>query len=248
MESCIYRGQVSHRRFGAASNRFRYPLFMLCLELGRAGDVLDPFWFWSARRPALAWLSRRDHHGDPEVPLDESIRELVADSTGNRPDGPVFLLTNLRYFGYVFNPLSVYYCHSADGELAAVVLEVSNLPWREMHCYVLADGRRLPNGILDFRWDKRFHVSPFMPMEMEYRCRLSPPGPHLRLALENRREGRKVFDAHLNLEREAITSAALARTLLRDPLITARVTTLIHWQAAKLWLKQATLHDHPRKA
>jgi len=248
MQSCIYRGQVSHRRFGAVRNSFRYPVFMLYLDLAELPELFDRYWFWSARRLAPAWFRRADHHGDPAQPLDEAIRDLVEKKGGQRPDGAICLLTNLRYFGYVFNPMSTYYCFNRDGQLMAVVLEVSNLPWREMHCYVLSDGRQLPNGTLDFEWGKGFHVSPFLPMDMRYRCRLAPPGAKLRLALENWRGGRKGFDAHLTLDQTAISSAALARILVTDPLITLRITALIHWQAVKLWFKRAPVHDHPRKA
>lgn len=247
MESCIYRGRVSHRRFGAAGNRFRYSVFMLYLDLAELDQVFRPYWLWSTARPAPAWFRRADHYGDPGLPLDQCIRDLVERDTGRRPDGAIRLLTNLRYFGYVFNPLSAYYCFDRDGNLQSVVLEVSNLPWREMHCYVLSDGRPLANGALDYQWGKSFHVSPFLPMDMSYRCRLDAPGEQLHLALENRRNGAKTFDAHLNLERVPIGHGSLARMLALDPLITLRVTALIHWQAARLWLKRAPVYDHPRR-
>ena len=247
MDSCIYRGQVSHRRFGAVRNSFRYGVFMLYLDLAELASVFQPHWLWSTSRPAPAWFRRADHYGDPQRPLDECIRDLVERDTGQRPEGPIRLLTNLRYFGYVFNPLSAYYCFGREGELQAVVLEVSNMPWREMHCYVLSGGRALANGALDYQWAKSFHVSPFLPMDMRYRCRLDAPGEQLHLALENRRNGEKSFDAHLNLSRVPIGHASLARMLALDPLITLRVAALIHWQAAKLWLKRAPVFDHPRR-
>jgi len=247
MESCIYRGQVSHRRFGAVRHRFRYTVFMMYLDLAELPGLFRRYWLWSASGLAPAWFRRADHYGNPQQTLDESIRDLVERDAGRRPDGPIRLLTNLRYFGYVFNPLSAYYCFGRDGTLQAIVLEVSNMPWREMHCYVLSDGRPLDNGGLEFEWGKDFHVSPFLPMDMSYRCRLDTPGERLHLALENRRHGEKSFDAHLGLARIPISHGSLARMLALDPLITLRVAALIHWQAARLWIKRAPVFTHPRR-
>ena len=244
MHSCIYQGRVSHRRFAPVRHDFRYRVRMLYLDLAELPELLDPFLSWSARRPAPAWFRRADHYGDPAVPLSTAILDLVERSTGFRPAGQVYLLTHLRYFGYCFNPLSVYYCHGADGSLEAVVLEVSNMPWREMHPYVLTRGEPIANGGFRFGFAKAFHVSPFLPMDMEYRCSLAPPGPRLALALENWRQGRRTFDAHLDFERTPLTGRSLAAALATDPLATLRVTALIHWQALKLWRKRAPVYDH----
>jgi DUF1365 family protein len=252
MNSCIYRGQVSHRRFGRVRNDFRYHIYMMYLDLAELPGLFDPYWLWSARHPAPAWFRRADHYSPPGADrralpaLDDAIRDLVEREAGLRPAGPIRLLTHLRYFGYCFNPLSVYYCFDADGtQLEAVVLEVSNMPWREMHHYVLAGGRALPNGALRFEFGKTFHVSPFLPPDMHYRCTLAAPGETLALALENWRDGRRSFDAHLHFARVPITAGNLARMLAVDPAVTLRVTALIHWQALRLWRRRAPLYDHP---
>jgi DUF1365 family protein len=244
MHSCIYAGSVRHRRFEPVTNEFRYGMFMLYVDLAELDHLFDGYWLWSARRPAIGWFRRRDHYGDPAQRLDESIRGLVERETGSRPDGPVRLLTHLRYFGYCFNPVSFYYCFDANGEIRDVVMEVNNTPWGEMHCYVLprrADGR----AAMRFDFDKAFHVSPFLPMDMRYRSRLTPPGEKLFVGIENWREGRRVFDAHLALDREPITHANLARHLAIDPLATGRVIMLIMWQALKLWIKRTPYHSKP---
>jgi DUF1365 family protein len=256
MNSCIYRGQVSHRRFGRVRNDFRYGIFMLYLDLAELPGLFDRYWLWSARRAAPAWFRRADHYRPPApagspasgpLPdLADSIRDLVQQQAGFRPAGPIRLLTHLRYFGYGFNPLSAYYCFDAAGkELEAVVLEVSNMPWREMHPYVLARGTPIANGGLRFEFGKAFHVSPFLPPDMAYRCSLAPPGERLVLALENWRDGRRSFDAHLNFARLPLTARNLARMLAVDPLVTLRVTALIHWQALRLWRRRAPVYDHP---
>jgi hypothetical protein len=220
-------------------------MFMLYLDLAELDRLFDGFWLWSARRPAIARFRREDHFGDPAQSLDECIRDLVARETGRRPDGAIRLLTHLRYFGYCFNPVSFYYCFGADGGVRDVVMEVNNTPWGETHCYVLP--RRGDGGAaLRFEFDKAFHVSPFLPMDMRYRSRLTEPGERLFVGIENWRGDERVFDAHLALEREPITHGAMARHLALDPLVTGRVIGLIMWQSLKLWAKRAPYH--PRHA
>ena len=147
MNSAIYRGWLSHRRLAPRSHHFRYPVFMVYLDLGELTTVFRGRWLWTARSgaarrwlPALARFDRKDHFGDPGMPLDVAVRELVAAHTGRRPLGPIRLLTNLRYFGFVFNPVSFFFCFDPTGaRVEAIVAEVNNTPWGERHCYVLGD-------------------------------------------------------------------------------------------------------------
>lgn len=245
MHSCIYQGRVSHRRFHPVRHDFRYSLFMMYVDLAELDQLFDRYWLWSASGPALARFRRSDHCGDASTSLDHTIRSLVEAQAGFRPSGPIRLLTHFRYFGYSFNPMSAYYCFDSSGALEAVVLEVSNMPWREMHPYVLTGGRAIANNGIRFEFAKTFHVSPFMPLDMYYVCKLAPPGERLALALENWRDGTRRFDAHLSFERHAINSASLARVLATDPFATLRVTSLIHWEALKLWRKRAPVYDRP---
>jgi hypothetical protein len=248
MNSCIYAGWLRHRRFTPVANAFRYRLFMLYLDLAELDRVFDGYWLWSTRRPAIARFRRSDHYGDPAVPLGTCIRDLVERQTGRRPSGPIRLLTHLRYFGYCFNPVSFYYCFGADDSVEHVVMEVNNTPWGETHCYVLPRPPDCDPGAMTFDFDKAFHVSPFLPMDMSYRSHVTLPGERLHVALENWREGRRVFDAHLSLARRPMTHAAMARQLATDPLVTARVIALILWQALKLWWKRAPLYPHEPSA
>jgi len=228
---------------------FSYRLFMLYLDLAELPDVFRGRWLWSSSRPALARFRRRDHLGDPAVPLDRAVRQLVAERTGSAPAGPIRLLTHLRYFGFVFNPVSFYYCFDAeDRRVETVVAEVNNTPWGERHCYVLpasADTGRA--GHHRFAARKAMHVSPFMPMDIDYDWRLSDPGERLTVHIENHREGAKLFDATLDLERRELSGRSLAAALARFPLMTLQVVLLIHWQALRLWLKKVPIHDHPDK-
>jgi DUF1365 family protein len=257
--SCLYVGWVRHRRFGPAANAFRYRMVQPMIDLAELDSVFRGRWLWSTRRPNWAWFRRGDHVGDPARPLDECVRELVAERIGRRPEGGIRLLTHPRYAGYVMNPVSFYYCDDAAGELDAIVAEIHNTPWGERHCYVLdvaaARATSAGRGAARFEFDKTFHVSPFQPMEQRYVWRFSAPGERLLVHMENhsRRaeagadpETARPFDATLVMRRQPITGGSLARTLALHPFMTAAVVARIYWQALRLTVKGATFHSHPR--
>jgi DUF1365 family protein len=248
MHSALYTGWVSHQRRTPRVHAFRYPLFMMWLDLAELDRVFRGRWLWAAERRAVAAFWRADHLGDPRLPLDQCVRALVERESGRRPAGPIRLLTHLRYFGYCFNPVSFYYCYdAADQAVEAIVAEVNNTPWGERHCYVLdaAGATVAAPGRQQWRNLKQMHVSPFMPMDLEYEWRLSAPAAALAVHMSCLRGGAAVFDATLALRRRPLSGRALAATLLRFPWMTARVVTAIHWQALRLWLKRVPVHDHP---
>jgi uncharacterized protein len=248
VESCLYEGRVRHRRHRPVEHAFSLPLFMAYLDLAELPHVFRGRWLWSARRPAWAWLRRRDHLGDPALPLERCVRDLVEERTGRRPAGPVRLLTQLRTAGYGFNPVSFYYCFAADGcGLEAVVAEVTNTPWRERHCYVLRPGAASGSAApLRASVPKALHVSPFMGMDVEHGFRVGIPGRRLSLAISNRDDsGEPLFDAVLTLVRREIDGRCLARTLLRYPLMPAVTMAAIYAQALRLRLAGAPFHPHP---
>ena len=245
MQSCIYEGRVSHTRRTPVAHAFRYRLFMLYLDLAELPRVFAGRWLWSAKRPALARFRRADYLGDPRVSLDESVRRLVEQSTGRRPQGPIRLLTHLRYFGYGFNPVSFYYCFDATGAaVETVVAEVHNTPWNERHCYVL-DAGGMP--ATRFTTDKALHVSPFMPMEASYDWAISAPAERLTVAMRCTSVGEQLFTAALALRRREISGGALAAMLARFPFMTLQVVTAIYWQALRLWWRGCPTHIHPSK-
>ncbi len=250
MHSAIYHGWLRHRRFAPRAHAFRYRLFMVYLDLAELDSVFRKRWLWSTRRRALAQFAREDHFGDPAVSLDRAVRDLVEQRGARRPDGPIRLLTHLRYFGHCFNPVSFYYCFDAsDRRVETVVAEVNNTPWGERCCYVLDQPRSTAGRVQAYHSDKAMHVSPFMPMDLRYDWRVGLPGERLgiHMALEGKGGGAKAFDATLRLERAPITGARLAGVLLRFPLITIQVVAAIHWQALRLWLKRVPVHTHPAK-
>lgn len=247
MQSCLYFGRLRHRRFRPRAHAFRYRLFMVYLDLGELDTAFRDRWLWSVNQPNLVWFRRADYLGAAEIPLDEAVRGLVAERTGRRPTGPVRMLTHLRHFGYCFNPVTFYYCFSAEGErLETIVAEITNTPWDQRHSYVLSADLDEPRGpVHRYRFPKRFHVSPFFPMDIDYDWRFCEPGPELFVHMRLDRHGEKVFDATLEMERREFCASQLARALLRFPFMPLQAIAEIYWQAARLKLKRIPFHDHP---
>ena len=244
MESALYEGSVRHSRLAPPRHGFSKNLFMVYLDLAELDHVFAGRWLWGVERARLATFRRADYLGDPRTPLDGSVRDLVCAETGSRPAGPIRLLTHLRYAGYVFNPVSFYYCFGAAGGLEAVVADFSNTPWNERHAYVL----RAEGGRVDARVAKQFHVSPFLPMQHEYRFSFEAPGEALRAGIENFAGDERAFGARLELRRREIDGASLASALLRYPLMTAQVVAAIYWRALRLRRLGAHEYPHPNES
>ncbi len=249
MDSCIYEGRVRHTRSTPARHQFSYRLFMMYLDLDELPTLFGRRWFWSASRPALARFRRSDHLGPDNQPLGEAVRDLVEGETGRRPDGPIRLLTNLSYFGYCFNPVSFYYCFAKDGEtLQFIVTEVNNTPWGERDTYVMdCTDPAVTESSWRFSPSKKMHVSPFIPMEIEYNWVLSMPTDRLSVYMANSKGGKRFFNATMTMSRKRMTGWSLAGVLLRFPLMTCKIILAIYWEALRLWVKRCPVYAHPGK-
>jgi len=219
---------------------------MAYLDLDELDTVFKGRWFWSTTSSALASFKRKDYIGDPSITIKQAVNNLVKQETGNLPQGPIRVLTHLRYFGYVFNPVTFYYCFDKTGNnVETIVAEITNTPWKERHSYVLSNNSE--NIKLRFQFDKIFHVSPFMHMNMQYDWRFTKPASSLNVHMINHDDNKKVFDATLRLKRKEICFSTCASALALFPFMTLKVVSGIYWQAFRLYLKRIPFYTHPEK-
>jgi DUF1365 family protein len=239
--SAIYLGRVSHARSAPRAHAFSYAMSMLYLDLDELATMPSSTWLGiEAARPLS--FRRADYLGDAKRPLKECVQDEVQRVLGFRPDGPIRLLTQVRAFGYAFNPVSFYYCFDATGEaLRAIVAEITNTPWGERHRYVLAGNDAGAHA----SFAKAFHVSPFFPMDQKYDWKFVVPGERLQVSMTNLEQGRAVFHAKLALERAPLTAPALAKVALRLLPMGWGVHAAIYFQALRLWWKGTPFFPHP---
>jgi len=248
MQSYLYEGVVSHRRYRPTEHNFKYRLYMAYLDLSEF-DRAQPNALIKQERFASASYLRADHYGNSRQPLAESIKELIRSETGLSVDGPIGLLTQLRTWGYYFSPLNIYYCFQADEvTLAAVVAEVSNTPWMEQHLYVLWQGNQLQSARrLEYSHPKAFHVSPFMAMDHIYTWSIEMPHDSLRIGIHSTHREQLLFAAELSLRRQELNRSSLRRMQIRYPLLTLQTVLAIYHQAFRLWKKKCPFYPHPKK-
>ena len=229
---------------------FQYRLFFMFLDLAELPTLFNIHPLWSYERFNIACFRRQDHFGDPLIPLDQAVRDLVEERLGSRPKGPIRLLTHLRYFGHCFNPASFYYCYDpADMRVDTLVVEIHNTPWGARYCYVLG-AEQNEHSIKNWRrhqMTKSFHVSPFIDMDIQYDWRFRLPDESIRVHMIDYEKGEKLFDASLALQRCDLNRQALTKVLLRYPVMTGKVVTMIYWQALRLVLKRTPFFSHPQK-
>jgi uncharacterized protein len=255
MHSKIYTGWVAHQRFAPKKHGFKYRAFMMYLDLDELPTLFNGASFWSFNKSNIASFKRADYYGDPQKPLKAEISNLVYAATGQYPRGAVRVLTNMRYFGHCFNPVSFYYCFEADNTLQAIITHITNTPWGEDYAYVHDFNdksvgektiKKTTNGdITAFKLDKKFHVSPFMPMQINYDWAFKLHQNQLFVHMKNFKNNTEIFNATLSLQAQEITAKALNLLLIQYPVMTVKVVLGIYWNALLLWLKRVPSYSHP---
>jgi uncharacterized protein len=247
VNSALYSGWIAHRRFAPKAHAFRYRIGLLYLDLSEQDEVLGLSPLAGPSRLAPFGFRQQDYlreftrHG---MSLSDAVRQEVGKALGHTPQGVICLLTQARSWGLAFNPVSFFYCFEADGQLAAILCEVTNTPWRERYHYVLPAQALGADEHQHFAVAKAFHVSPFLPRDLEYRMSFSPPADRLGVHMADWQGELKVFDATLSLQKEALTRASLHRYLWRFPWMTAKTCLAIYWQAIRLFLKRTPIFPH----
>lgn len=244
MKSAFYYGTVAHRRYLPQKHQFRYPFFMWFLNLDQIEMIPDVGIWFSVRRFALSRFNRADYLGPDDEPLSVSIKKRMESLTGRPVQGEVCGLMNLRTLGLYFSPVNFYFGYDVDGCCTHLLAEVSNTPWNERHCYAhdLTEKRRpLVN-------QKQFHVSPFNPMEQEYRWFVDPPKDSTSIRIEVHDQRGHVFDAEIDLKKRDLSRSAIMPELMKRPIMTAFIVVGIYWQALKIFLKKIPYIPYKKEA
>ncbi|GAA6135976.1 DUF1365 domain-containing protein [Oceaniserpentilla sp. 4NH20-0058] len=261
-KSAVYKGYVRHRRFEPIKHEFNYSIYMLYLDLDEISGLFGKHWFSSFNKRNLVSWMRKDFYQPNEGNLKQVIIKNVYDYANQQgvtmPSiARVAMLTHVRYFNIIFNPVTFYYCFDEHDNLLAILSEITNTPWKERHTYVLLTSSTSDKSYenkgdkyhsLEFK--KKFHVSPFNPMNMNYHWTLSEPDERINIHMENmlisESSPNKHFDATLILDR-LDWHAGFTKSLIQYPFITVKVIWGIYWQALKLWIKKAPFYNHPDK-
>jgi DUF1365 family protein len=241
----LYPGDVMHARFKPRPHRFAYKVFTLLVDLDRLDEAGRQSRLFSVNRFNLLGFRESDHGAGEADGLALHVRKLAREAGVDLTGGRILLNAYPRLMGFVFNPLSVYYCYDRHGALALLVYEVRNT-FGEMHSYVapVKPGELNEAGLRQSR-DKIFYVSPFIDMAQRYHFRILPPGDRLTVRiLETDREG-PLLSATFSGTRCSLTTFNIVKTCAHLPLMTLKVVAGIHWEALKLWLKGIRLVERP---
>ncbi|HET7014509.1 MAG TPA: DUF1365 domain-containing protein [Streptosporangiaceae bacterium] len=234
-DPALYPCQITHVRTAGPRRAFTYRSYLWLVDLDRLPAIPRPW------RP-LASFRVKDHLGRAEGPsIRSNIDGYLADHGIDLGGGRVLMLASAATFGYVFNPLSVFWCFDAEGAIVAVLAEVHNT-YRQRHVYLLHPD---PGGRAGTRKD--FHVSPFLPMHGSYRMRLPEPGQSLRLSVTLMIDGSPLLAATVRGRRRPFTLSRLAAYSARFPLVPARVSLLIRWQGIRLLARRVPLTPRPTR-
>lgn len=237
MPNAIYCGQVKHARFVPKRHQFSYRINLFWLDLHKLDETERELRWFSAHKFAPIQFKRSDFLGEASRPLQDCVLERMSELAGKNLTGKVFLLSPLRTFGLYFSPANFYYLQDNEGNYSHLLAEVSNTPWNERHCYLVDLARQQDS-------QKVFHVSPFNPLDMQYKWKIAQPAETLKLSLSCHQET-KHFVADLNLSRTELNSQNLRRVVINIPSMTIKTLVGIYWQAIKLFIKRMPIYSHP---
>ena len=238
--SCLYECTVMHHRLMPVRNRFAYKVFMFYLDLDEIDTVAARLQLVGRNRRSVFNFRDSDHLGAKGKTVKENITALLKARGVDLGRARIFLLTHLRTFGHIFNPVSFYFCYSENGDPICAVAEVGNT-FGEMKAFVLGREDREEAAFKKIE-KKFFYVSPFMDLDTSFEFALYPPGENLRVQIDDHKDGQKLFVSTLTGSRRPLDDRTLLSYIIRIPFVTLKVISLIHLQAVLLWLKRLPYH------
>ena len=242
--SALYAGTVMHQRLRPRRHRLSYRIFQTILDLDEIDALAERLRLFSRNRFNVFSFFDRDHGDGSDEPLKAQVGRQLKAAGIDADDGSVRLLCMPRVFGYVFNPISIYFCHRRDGGLAALLYEVTNT-FGQRHSYLIPAGETSESGIVEQHCRKGLYVSPFLGMDMDYRFRIAPPDDRLLVHITGRDARGPLIVAAFSGARRPLGDMELARALFAYPLLTLKVIAGIHWEALLLWIKGVRLQHRP---
>ncbi|MCW9029629.1 MAG: DUF1365 domain-containing protein [Kangiella sp.] len=252
----FFVGSIRHRRYRPKPHEFTYDMYWSLLDLDKLPETFSQSKLWSFEKWNLISFRHKDFHQNSlssetnkSTSNKEAIVETIRQKTGDTFTGQVFLLSHLRYLGFNFNSVCFYFCVE-DGELQYIVSEITNTPWGERHAYihVCGEGKQADN-LYKFEFDKAFHISPFLAMDMHYQWLFKVEDKELRvhMVVNQKKTNSKFFDATFTADFVPLSQSSMRSIVLKRPLQPLKMVAAIYWQALKLWLKKIPFVPHPRQ-
>lgn len=260
-DHALCTGRLKHVRHEPVVHAFEYPISLLYLNLDKLDSVFSKRWLWSLNRPNVVSLRRKDHLYSMSGDFREAVTDALLEGGRPAPTGPIMLLAQPAYFGYAINPIALFLCLNATGDaVESVIAQVTNTPWDEQRLYVL-EAKPDQDGRIIIEFDKALHVSPFLPMNMDYRMIIEQQDQTMNLVIstrmldaeddqpeQNQAKVKRMHTAALRTQRTELNGRSMAMSLLRYPWMTAQIAFGIYWQALRLKLKGVEYIPPPEPA